>query len=76
MIARLKRKYEKRIDRGTSDITEIKYWDMNQFKMHPLVTKKVSGHYSLGDEFYNDALRLHQQEFSIEKILGVYGIDA
>ena len=73
--ARLIRKYEKK-DRDASDTPEIRHDAMYQFATHPLVSKKPSGHYSLDDEFYNDALRLQQLGFSIEKILGVYEIDA
>ena len=54
----------------------IKHHPLSQFAGHPFIVKNSGYYHCLSDEFYNEAIRLHQLGFSIEKILGVYGIDA
>jgi hypothetical protein len=54
----------------------IKPHPLSQFAGHPFIVKNSGYYHCLSDEFYNEAIRLHQLGFSIEKILGVYGIDA
>ena len=55
---------------------DIRSTRLSQYADHPLVVKGSNNRYCLGDEFYNEALRLFQLGFSIPQILEVYEIDA
>ena len=50
---------------------------LSQYAEHPFVVRNPTNHrcYCLSDEFYNEALRLHQLGCSITQILEVYEID-
>ena len=55
---------------------DIRSSSLSQYADHPLVVKGSNNRYCLGDEFYNEALRLFQLGFSIPQILEVYEIEA
>ena len=55
---------------------DIRSASLSQYADHHFVVKGSNGRYGLSDEFYNEALSLHQLGFSITQILEVYEIDA
>lgn len=77
-ISRCKEGFQNESEATSADSSdENRCLPLSQYAEHPFVVRNPTNHrrYCLSDEFYNEALRLHQLGCSITQILEVYEID-